>query len=313
MPAPVLPGTGEEHDYASTQVNLSAGASMVVRDVAKQIPDADLGEEGRETKPHITVKYGLHSDEAIETVRQLLANEPPIRATLGTTSIFPASETGGDDVVKVDVVSEDLRRINTKIAAAVEVTDTHPEYQPHVTLAYVKPGKGQQYAGQTKLQGKKLQFKQLVFSTRAGEHIAIPLQGKRLQPGVAKVAPPNVAKVAAVSGKEKIPRGKEKIPAKVAKVAPKAAAVTEVPMAPSEPRKKRKPKRPPTVKLADVTEAERAQLRQLLERDEMPPKTYGQTRPQYRKAITAFLIELHLQRRRPGVSSSSSAIRSALD
>jgi len=177
MPAPVLPGAGEEHDYASTQVNLSADASMVVRDVAKQIPDADLGEEGRETKPHITVKYGLHSDEAIETVRQLLADEPPIRATLGTTSVFPSSETGGDEVVKVDVESEDLRRINTKIAAAVKITDTHPEYQPHVTLAYVKPGQAQQYAGQTKLEGRKLQFKQLVFSTKAGEHIAIPLTG----------------------------------------------------------------------------------------------------------------------------------------
>ena len=193
MPAPVLPGAGEEHDYASTQVELSAGASAVVQDLAKQIPDADLGAEGREAKPHITVKYGLHSDEAIETVRQLLADEPPIRATLGTTSIFPSSETGGDEVVKVDVVSEDLRRINTKIAAAVKITDTHPEYQPHVTIAYVKPGTGQQHAGQTKLKGRKLQFKQLVFATKGGEHIAIPLTGQRVAAAPAKRPPVSVA------------------------------------------------------------------------------------------------------------------------
>ncbi|MEE8129604.1 MAG: 2'-5' RNA ligase family protein [Vicinamibacterales bacterium] len=186
LPTPKAELAGDEHDFASTQVNLSAGASAVVRDLARTIPDAVLGEEGRETKPHITVKYGLHSDEAIETVRKILADEPPIRATLGQTSVFPSSETGGDEVVKVDVVSEDLRRINAKIAEAVEVTDTHPEYQPHVTLAYVKPGQAQQYAGQTKLEGRKLQFKRLVFSTKAGEHIAIPLTGQR-----AKVALPS--------------------------------------------------------------------------------------------------------------------------
>jgi 2'-5' RNA ligase len=257
-------GETPTREFASTQVNLSAGAAAVVQDLAKTIPDSVLGEEGRETQPHITVKYGLESDEAIEQVRELLADEPPIRATLGETSIFPSSETGsGQDVVKVDVDSPDLARINAKIAAAVPVTDTHPTYKPHVTLAYVQAGQGQQFAGNAKVAGRKLKFNQLVFSTKSGEHIAIPLKGKA------------VAQPAA------------KIPARKAAIAPKRAGKPVAEKA--KPSRKKQRKGPPTVQLQAVTEGEKQQLRELLERDEKPPKTYGQTRKQFRSAIAKFL------------------------
>lgn len=257
-PASVTDDVREKpREFASTQVELSAGAAAVVQDVGRRVADADLAGDGRATEPHITVKFGIQRDEDLDRVRKVLADEPPIQATLGKTSVFPASESSPDaDVLVADVESEDLRRINAKIAAAVPVTDTHPGYRPHVTLAYVKPGAGSKYAGQTSLAGRRLKFEQLVFSTKAGEHVAIPLTGKAAAPVRTK-------------------------PAK--KVRPDVRTVADKP-APS-----RKRARPPTVQQAQVTESERQQLRDLLERDEKPPVTYGQTRQQFRTAIEKFL------------------------
>jgi len=66
--------------------------------------------------------------------------------------------------VKLDVDSPDLRRLNKKIAAR-EHTDTHGTYEPHITLAYVKPGLGEKYAGKaTALTGQELTLNSIVFS-----------------------------------------------------------------------------------------------------------------------------------------------------
>jgi hypothetical protein len=40
---------------------------------------------------------------------------------------------GNGDVLKVDIDSPDLHRLNGKIAEALPNTDTHPEYKPHAT------------------------------------------------------------------------------------------------------------------------------------------------------------------------------------
>src|SRR6185436_14268976 len=53
-----------------------------------------------------------------------------------------------------------------------------PEYKPHVTLAYVKPGKGAKYAGQSNaLTGREITINSLLFSGRGGQELNIPLKG----------------------------------------------------------------------------------------------------------------------------------------
>lgn len=174
---PVTTETGEKHTYASTQVNLPTGASHMVRAAALAIPDEDLAPKGREDNPHITVKYGLTDDspETIQKLTQLLESHPPITATLGKTSVFTGGEDG--DVVKAEVDSPQLHALNDAIAKAFPNEDTHPEYEPHVTLAYVKPGKGAKYAGDTQLQGLPVRFTSLTFATKDGKQIEIPLKG----------------------------------------------------------------------------------------------------------------------------------------
>lgn len=164
-------------EFSSTQVELPADVAGDIRTLADSIPDADLGEDGREDKPHVTVKFGLHTDDVAD-VRRVLAGEGPITVTLGKTSLFPAKEGADYDVVKVDVDSPDLHRLNAKIAKALEHTDTHPTYKPHATIAYVKAGLGKKYEGRTDLEGKTVTLNAITFSGKNRELVSIPLTGK---------------------------------------------------------------------------------------------------------------------------------------
>jgi 2'-5' RNA ligase len=103
------------------------------------IPDEDIyedgsGEHGRETEPHITVKYGLHTNNGDE-VAEVLAGKGSAEATLGEMTAF---ENEDYTVLKLDVDSPDLHKLNKKVGDDLEVTDSYPEYHPHVTIAYLR-------------------------------------------------------------------------------------------------------------------------------------------------------------------------------
>lgn len=171
------------HKFSSTQVDLPPDvAKNVIETGNKLIPETELYTDpddpsyGREENPHVTVKYGLHTEDATE-VRDFLAGEKPFTATLGKISIFPGKEDTPYDVVKIEAKSPDLHRLNKLIADNTKVTDTFPTYEPHVTLAYVKKGKGAKYVGNADLEGKDVKFDSITFSSKTGETVAIPLGG----------------------------------------------------------------------------------------------------------------------------------------
>lgn len=164
-------------EFSSTQVNLPGPVADEVRRAAAAIPDEDLADNGREDEPHITVKYGLHSDKADE-VAAALADEPPVRVKLGKVTKFPEKDGRGFEVVKFDVDSPDLHRLNKKVADAVPHTDTFPTYEPHVTLAYVKPGTADKYVGEHPLTGTEIELDRIMFSGKDRTKVEIPLTGK---------------------------------------------------------------------------------------------------------------------------------------
>lgn len=181
-------------EFSSTQVNLPADVGKRVLDAGAKISDEDLIDKGRETEPHVTVKFGLHTNN-VDDVRKVLANEPPIRVKLGKTSIFKQPDF---DVVKADVDSPDLHALNAKLAKALPNTETHPEYKPHVTLAYVKPGAGEKYVGMNDLEGTEIVLDKLDFSDQDRNHTEIPLTGKRTL-GTQKPVDPKTAAVEAAN------------------------------------------------------------------------------------------------------------------
>lgn len=171
------------HEFSSTQVELEGELAQKILQLGLQIPEETLAEDGREDNPHITVKYGLHTQD-VEEVKDLLEGYGPIKVKLGKTSIFPAKEAssqrGGPeyDVVKIDVESEDLEQLNKLLCKNLEYTDIHPEYHPHITLAYVKSRLGEQFVGMDDVEGEEVEFNWLVFSDKEGNKTEIHLGNK---------------------------------------------------------------------------------------------------------------------------------------
>lgn len=162
-----------QHMYSSTQVNLPPSIAAQIIEFGNSIPDEDLAAGGREDVPHVTVKYGLHSDTP-DMVRVLLVNQPPVHLTLGGSNYFESDEY---DVVYIEVDSPDLERLNALVSDELATTTTHASYQPHATVAYVRSGLGPKYAGVEALDGVETTLDKIVFSNGDDRTTVIPLRG----------------------------------------------------------------------------------------------------------------------------------------
>jgi hypothetical protein len=103
---------------------------------------------GIEDKPHTTILYGFHDDEDTPAkLKKLLKNEKGIEISLDAITIFEGDKY---DVLKFDVQSDDLVRLNKLMKDNFEYTNSFPNYHPHMTIAYVKKGEGKKYCGKMK-------------------------------------------------------------------------------------------------------------------------------------------------------------------
>lgn len=168
----------KEYEYASTQLDLPTGFANKVLSYGLEIPDALLNVKedddtmGREDKPHITVLYGIDTKKVTD-VEKAVGKQPPITVELGKVSFFENSEKGYD-VLKVDVKSEELDKLNKKLRKLLKASgNTFDVYKPHITIAYLKKGKAKKYQGDERFIGTKIIFSELDFSCD-GHHEYIP-------------------------------------------------------------------------------------------------------------------------------------------
>jgi 2'-5' RNA ligase len=161
-----------DHEFSSVQVQITGRVAEIIHKLATAIPDRDLASDGRENESHITVKWGLKFQSPSKRLRDAVRDFGPIEATLKKSSLFQNDDA---DVLKVDVDSPDLHRLNRLISRVVPTHDTHPTYIPHATLAYLRKGTGKKYAGSTALVGQKLRFDSLTFSGKKGHRETLPL------------------------------------------------------------------------------------------------------------------------------------------
>ena len=104
---------------------------------------------GREEYPHITVLHGIHDDEtAAEVIVAVMKqNMKPITLRAEYIDIF---ENGEYDVVKYNLSFTDELKEYRDILCNFPNTQIFPDYKPHMTLAYVKAGRGKKYRGKLK-------------------------------------------------------------------------------------------------------------------------------------------------------------------
>ncbi len=162
------------HKYSCVMAPLTGSVGDAIKSMSAEIPDDDLAEDGRETDPHVTVLYGLH-DEDHSGVVAAMAGESPITLSLGKTKVFPADSGRASDVIVASVHSDDLHRLNAKLRKLPH-TNKYPTYEPHATVAYVKPGKGQHYANRT-VHASPVMVKSLVHAGKSGHRTEIVLSG----------------------------------------------------------------------------------------------------------------------------------------
>lgn len=162
----------KSREFSSTQFDLNRfpKVSNVLRKLQERIDPADLTGDGLETDLHVTVKYGLKTED-IQQVRSLVEGFGPVRIKLGKVSLFQSEE---QDVVKVEVGGPDIHRLNS-LLARLPHKDTYPVYSPHVTLGYVLPGEGEKYVGEGTGAWATLTLDSLTFSDKEGYKTTIPL------------------------------------------------------------------------------------------------------------------------------------------
>lgn len=164
------------HDFSNTMVLIPGWHKHAMLRMAREVDTRHLAEDGRESEPHITVKYGLSDDKPSPALLKALKWFGPIRATFGKTSLFKNDDA---HVVKIDIHSPDLNRLNALIAKTVETPgSSHPTYEPHATVAYLKPAYGHRHREDGTLDGQGIVFDTVVFSSKDGKRYEIPL-GKK--------------------------------------------------------------------------------------------------------------------------------------
>lgn len=98
---------------------------------------------GLENEHHVTLLYGIHSDVDEADVMRISADNIPA-ITLDAVSVF---ENTKYDVLKIDAFGDKLHEINARLRKLPH-TSSFPDYHPHATIAYLKPGCGKKYAKQ---------------------------------------------------------------------------------------------------------------------------------------------------------------------
>jgi len=139
--------------------------------IDKNIEEKDLHEENemmeQEESLHLTILYGFHEDVTPEDVEKVVKGHGPITLTLGPVSRFENKESDGYDVLIAKVSSLDANYLNKLLNKKFKgkITNSYKDYNPHVTLAYVKPGKCKALDGEKRFAGEEYVVRELIYST----------------------------------------------------------------------------------------------------------------------------------------------------
>ena len=115
-----------------------------IESIHKAISEKDIYQDpedstfGLEIESHVTLLYGLHSDEIGDKEVFDACGKNFNKLTLTNLSLFSNEKY---DVLKFDVKGKELFKANERLSKFPHTTN-FPEYHPHCTVAYLKSGHG---------------------------------------------------------------------------------------------------------------------------------------------------------------------------
>lgn len=123
---------------------------------------------GLEDEPHVTLLYGFDLSVKPNEVFNILDDFNIDEVKLTKVTAFKNEKF---DVLKFDVSSDILFDINKKLSELPHETD-FPDYHPHLTIAYLKPGTADKYIKKMKGLSFNIIPSQYVYSLASGnKHI----------------------------------------------------------------------------------------------------------------------------------------------
>jgi len=173
----LLEKKGEKHSYSCVLALFGKKDAQHVLDWSKiHVKDSNLhiaqdGGMGREDEIHVTVLYGLHTNESLE-VENLLKDIKGFSINLGKISKFTSEDY---DVLKIEIDAPYLHELNKKLKN-LDYTSKFKEYVPHCTIAYVKKGSCDHLLGSKHFFGRKVEINSLTFSPAKGKKSKIILK-----------------------------------------------------------------------------------------------------------------------------------------
>jgi len=155
----------ENHKYSSgclmTYIDINNWNDLLNNINKNDLYTEEDEEYGLEFNPHITILYGFELDKVnTSDIDNILKNIKQISVKTNGISLF---ENDKYDVLKIDIVSDDLNKLN-RICLNHLNTNKYPTYEPHMNIAYLKKGMGKKYMKKIKLKNTEFISSKFVYS-----------------------------------------------------------------------------------------------------------------------------------------------------
>ena len=166
----------EEFMKEAVKTSYDANCAMLyfdfplMKNIHSEINPADIytveedNSYGLEDEPHCTLLYGLKPEVSLEQVRERLEGFDFGECLAHNISLF---ENEKFDVLKFDIKGDNLHAANKSLCELPYSSD-YPDYHPHMTVAYLKPGKGSKYLKILNSQEHSLKPLHIVYSMADG-------------------------------------------------------------------------------------------------------------------------------------------------
>jgi len=161
----IISEAAETYDYGCIMLMFDSPNLLKIQDAI----DPNHIVKDLKTDFHCTLLYGIHDDEVgDDKIEEILHNY-----TFSTCKIYNIScfENDEYDILKLDVEGENLSNANTEFKTLPH-TNEYTEFRPHITIAYLEKGMGDEYVNKFKKyvdSGYFLSPQYAIYSKPSGE------------------------------------------------------------------------------------------------------------------------------------------------